>query len=46
MLSRGFGDGFDQYTENHGGTLTASGSEWGGAEFRIALRLENERGAG
>ncbi len=29
--------------ENHGGTLTASGSEWGGAEFRIALPLETER---
>jgi PAS domain S-box-containing protein len=29
--------------ENHGGTLTASGSEWGGAEFRIALPLETVR---
>ena len=29
--------------ENHGGTLTASGSEWGGAEFRIALPLETGR---
>ena len=29
--------------ENHGGTLTATGSEWGGAEFRISLPLENER---
>jgi len=29
--------------ESHGGTLTASGSEWGGAEFRIALPLEIER---
>jgi PAS domain S-box-containing protein len=28
---------------NHGGTLTAAGSEWGGAEFRIALPLEAER---
>jgi PAS domain S-box-containing protein len=29
--------------ENHGGTLTASESEWGGAEFRIALPAEAER---
>ena len=29
--------------ENHGGTLTASGSECGGAEFRITLPLDNER---
>jgi signal transduction histidine kinase len=29
--------------ENHGGKLTAFGSEWGGAEFRITLPLEPER---
>jgi PAS domain S-box-containing protein len=29
--------------ESHGGSLTVSGSEWGGAEFRIALPLEPER---
>ena len=28
--------------ENHGGTLTASESEWGGAEFRIALPFRTE----
>jgi len=28
--------------ENHGGTLSASGSEWGGAEFRVSLPLGTE----
>ena len=28
--------------ENHGGTLSASVNDWGGAEFRIALPLETE----
>jgi signal transduction histidine kinase len=45
---KGYGIGLSfsrRVVENHGGTLTVSESEWGGAEFRVALPVQAGRSA-